>query len=240
MADAPTFNYNDGRITVVITSYNRWNMLQQTLDSFMSVNRHPVERFVVIEDSMNKEIAHNIINKYGDKVDLIFNAKRIGQAPSLDRIYRTVYTQYIFHSEDDYLFDGNPNWLRESKEILDERSDLHQVWCRYWDDYADNGGYDQFETETFHTTTNVPYKLLKIAGWCGFSWNAGLRRTADYLKMFPEGFGKFTGPESFISGVQTEARCNEHARDQGYRGAILLNGGAWNKGKNNRDIATYK
>jgi len=240
MSNAPTFNYNDGRITVVITSYNRWNMLQQTLDSFMSVNRYPVERFVVIEDSMNKEIAHNIINKYGDKVDLIFNAKRIGQAPSLDRIYHTVYTQYIFHSEDDYLYDGNANWLQESKEILDERSDINQVWCRHWEDYADNGGYDQFENDIFKTSTGVSYKMLKLGDWCGFSWNSGLRRTEDYLKMFPEGFAKFTGPESFVSGVETEYRCDRHVAKFGYRGAILLKGACWNKGKNNRDIATYK
>jgi len=233
-------NLNDGKITVVITSYNRWNFLQQTLDSFMTINNDLVERYVVVEDSMNKDMAHNIINKYGDKVDLIFNAQRIGQAPSLDKAYRTVWTQYIMHCEDDYLWEGNPNVLRESKEILEERPDLHQVSCRHWNDYADNGGYYQFEDETLHTSSGITYKLFRLIGWCGFTWNAGLRRTADYLKMFPEGFSKFTGPESFRSGVQTEGRCNDNVRVQGYRGAILLNGACWNKGKNNHDICTYK
>ena len=234
-------NLNDGKTTVVITSYNRWTFLQQTLDSLMTADQHLIDRYVVIEDSMNKDIAQNIINKYGDKVDLIFNAQRIGQAPSLDKAYRTVWTQYILHSEDDYLYEGNTNFIQQSIDILQERKDLHQVFIRHWSDFADNGGYEQFENQIFHTSTVVPYKLCnKQCGWCGFSWNAGLRRTVDYLSMFPEGFSKFTGPESFRSGVQTEYRCNAHAQNQGYHGCILLNGACWNKGKNSHNICTYK
>lgn len=228
-------------ITVVITSYNRWTFLQQTLDSLLSMDQTFIDRYVVIEDSTNIEMKHNIISKYGNKVDLIFNEVRIGQAPSIDKAYKTVKTEYIFHSEDDYLFQGNPKFIQQSKEILDERKDLNQVFCRYWIDYADNGGYEQFENQELHTSIGIPYKLCnKLCGWCGFSWNAGLRRTADWLNMFPNGFAQFTGPESFRSGVPTECRCNVHAMKQGYHGCILLNGGAWNKGKNDASICTYK
>ena len=184
---------------------------------------------------MNKEMAHNIINKYGDKVDLIFNSKRIGQAASLDRAYRCVHTEYIMHSEDDYLYDTNPDFLREAKEILDERKDASQVWVRHWDDFKKDQGHDQFEEEEHHLkSTNVPFKFLKMRGWCGFSWNPGLRRTEDYLKMFPEGFGKYMTHHAIDpvkpSGIQTEAACNDIAREQGYRGVLLLNGAARNMG----------
>lgn len=227
----PCVNSNDGKTTMVISSYSRWDCLQRCIDSFLAMNRQPIERIVVVEDSMNRDMAHKFIDKYGDKVDFIFNAKRIGQSPSLDRAYRTVYTQFILHTEDDYEFDGNGNFLKEAAEILNERQDIHQIWLRHWDDYLVDQGHDQFEDTVQHTSNNIPYKMLKVRDWTGFSWNAAFKRTKDYLTMFPEGYGKFRSPEWELSGVQTEARCQDEVKQFNYRGALLLNGSCYNRGK---------
>jgi hypothetical protein len=227
----PSVNYSDGKVTFVVSSYNRWNMLQQCLDSFIiNVNQDLIERFLIVEDSMNKDIANNIINKYGNKVDLIFNSKRVGQAPSLDRAYRTVHTQFIMHCEDDYEWRGGPDILRDSIDILTERKDTHKIWCRHFEDYLIDQGQDQFEEEIQQTSTGIPYKMLKVRDWCGFTFNPGLIRTEDYIKMFPEGYGKHRTIHWQYSGVQTEATCNVSAKSQGFRGALCLRGACYNRG----------
>jgi len=226
---------SDSDVTVCITSYNRFDLLKQTIDSFVKLNNYPIARIAVIEDSTLPEMKDKVIKEYGSDIDLIFNETRLGQAPSLDKIYKTVTTKYIFHTEDDYLYVGNPNFVAESRELLEEKSDIHQVWCRHFDNFVvshGTGWHHQFEDEILHSKNGIPYKMLRAnyANWCGFSWNPGLRRTEDYLKMFPKGFAEFIGPEYLISGVQTEARCNINAGKQGYRAASLINGACKNMG----------
>lgn len=232
--------YNDKKITVCITSFNRFDLLKQTIDSFRNLNSFPVERFIVIEDSTVSEMKDKILQEYGSTIDLIFNDQRIGQAPSLDKMYKTVNTQYIFHTEDDYLYSGNPNFLKESFDLLEENIGINQVWIKHFSDFVGDS-QNQFEDQVLTTSGGIKYKMLKqnFSGWCGFSWFPGLRRTEDYNKMFPNGYGQFITPQYLISGVQTEGQCNTHAQAQGYRAAYLFNGTACNhKGINGRE--TYK
>lgn len=221
-------------VTLCITSFNRFHLLQPTIDSFLALNTYPVERIVVIEDSTNPDMQAQIKSTWGDKVDLIFNESRLGQPASIDKAYRTITSKYIFHSEDDYLYEGNPNFIKDSIDILEERADVNQIWCRHRDDLTNYIGNLTFilEPENLQTSTNVPYKLLfpRIGGeWCGFSWNPGLRRLSDYQTMFPNGFASCIMPGDISS--LAEARCDHHARDQGYRAAYLVNSCCRDKGR---------
>lgn len=228
---------SDKKVTLCITSFDRFDLLKQTIDTFTALNTYPLERIVVIEDSTSLAMKENIIREYGDKVDLIFNEQRIGQAPSLDKMYNTVTTQYIFHTEDDYFYSGNANFVKDSVEILEERPDIHQIWIKHMSDFVGESR-NQFEDEVLKTSSGVEYRLVKLSDWCGFSWYPGLRRTADYHKMFPNGYGHFITPEYLVSGVQTEHQCNKHAYAQGYRGAYLVNTAGSHTGINGRQ--TYK
>lgn len=227
---------NDGKITVCITSYDRFDLLKQTINSFNNLNTYPIERIVVIEDSTKVEMRDKIINEFGNKVDLIFNEQRIGQAPSLDKMYNTVTTQYIFHTEDDYFYSGNANFIKDSVELLEERQDVYQVWIKHTSDWNNLNHYD---TDIFHTSTGIPYGMLKSPCdvWCGFSWFPGLRRTDDYHRFFPNGFKQFLTPQYLKSGVETEAACSVHVCNQGYRAAYLVNTSCSHKGLG--ELATY-
>jgi len=233
---------SDRSITVCITSYDRFDLLKQTVDSFNKLNTFPIDRMVIIEDSTKPYMKDNILKEYGDKVDLIFNEQRIGQAPSLDKMYNTVTTKYIFHTEDDYLYSGNANFLKDAIEILEERPDVHQIWVKHFSDFVGESR-NQFENEVLKTSTGIEYKMLKSSfggggGWCGFSFYPHVKRTQDYKDFFKEGYGKFISPEYLVSGVQTEAACNTHAKAQGYRAAYLLNTAGSHTGINGRQ--TYK
>lgn len=205
-------------ITVCLTSCNRFDLLHRTLTSFFATNTYPIKKFIITEDSTQPEMQRQILANYGDKVELIFNPVNLGIYRSVDNMYNLVDTEYIFHCEDDWQFDGNPNFMQESIDILEERKDVHQIWIRK-DAYV-----DWVENTLQQTATGVNYKMLKgqfCGEWCGFSHNPGLRRKIDYTQMFPNGYAEFILPDK--RAVFTEENCNLHARKLGYRAATLMN-----------------
>ncbi len=234
-------------VTVCVTSYDRFERLKQTIDSFRALNAYPIERFVVIEDSAKPEMRKKIIEEYGASVDLIFNEKNLGQPSSIDKAYRTIFTEYIFHTEDDYRYAGNPNFIGDSINILEERRDVHQVWLRHEQDYLHSHGLDAlygpvgirfFEEDVLLTSNGVPYRMVRFpnwGAWCGFSWNPGLRRTSDYRRLFPEGYAAHVPPGEI--GFRAEFHCNVHAMRNGYRAALLVNGACYNAG---HDASTFR
>lgn len=227
-------------VTVCVTSYDRFDLLKQTIDSFRSLNTHAIERFIVVEDSAKPEMRDRISREYGDTIDLIFNEVNLGQPRSIDKAYRTITTDYIFHTEDDYLYVGNPNFIQDSIVILEERADVHQVWLRHLENYLvshgraaldGEDGVRFFEDEVLFTTTRVPYRLVRLphwGSWCGFSWNPGLRRTSDYRRLFPDGYAAHVAPDKV--GFEAEYCCNLHAMENGYRAAFMVDGACNNVG----------
>ena len=105
-------------ITVCITSYNRIALLKQTINSLLELNTFPLEKIIVIEDSAKEEMRSAILSEFSDKIELIFNDVNLGQAKSIDKMYKTVKTEYILHVEEDYLFKGNANFIQNSIDIL--------------------------------------------------------------------------------------------------------------------------
>jgi hypothetical protein len=225
-------------ITVCITSYNRFDLLEQTIDSFLSLNNYPIEKIIVVEDSTIIGMKDKILSKYDNAIELIFNDVRIGQAKSIDKAYSAVNTEYILHCEDDYVFTGNPNFISNSIDILKEREDIHQIWIRHLNNfYVSHGGQGvkQFHDEVLTTSNGIQYRLVRIADdrlWSGFTWNPNIKRTTDYRKMFPNGYGEFLHPDHMEHrGSTTEALCSQHASlNHNYRGALLVNGACNNVG----------
>ncbi len=218
---------NNKTITVCITSFNRFDLLKQAIDSLLKLNTYHIDRVAIIEDSTNIDIKNKIINTYGDKIDLIFNENNLGQPASIDKIYHTVKTKYIFHTEDDYLYVSNPNFIKDAIDILEERPAINQVWVRNLDDFLRRGNNDtmrQFEEHMHQTSTLVHYRMLKAnhGGWCGFSFMPAVKRTEDYHRIFPNGYSGCVQSGHF--GARAEGEINDHARVNEYRGAILVNG----------------
>jgi GT2 family glycosyltransferase len=204
------------KITVCLTSCNRFDLLSKTLDSFFEVNSYPIEKIIITEDSTNIDMKNNILNKYGDKVELIFNVVNLGIYRSIDNMYNLVDTEYIFHCEDDWSFSYNINFMQESIDILEERKDIHRVCIR------NDLQPDYIEPNHQFTSTYVEFNLLKnphCGIWCGFSNNPGLRRKSDYTQMFPNGLSEFILPNQ--AALYTEINCNNHAARLGYRAALL-------------------
>lgn len=206
-------------ITFCLTSCNRFDLLQITLDSFFELNKYPIKRYLVIEDSGLPEMRDKILSKYGDRIELIFNETNLGPFKPIDKMYSMVDTEYIFHSEDDWKYEGPANFIEQSLDILEERKDIHQVWMRKGIELS------WIEKQSHLTKNKTEYRMVKnphLDVWCGYSFNPGLRRKSDYDRMFPNGCSEFIVPGEF-AGL-TELKCNLHAAKQGYRAASLLKG----------------
>ena len=78
-------------VSVVMTSFNRFDLLHQAVLTFLATNRYPIEQFIIIEDSGIKEMksriedflsrqATDVVKQY----HLIFNEKTEGQIESID------------------------------------------------------------------------------------------------------------------------------------------------------------
>ena len=122
-----------GKITFVLTSCGRLDLLERTLDSFFKYNTHPIERYVITEDSADQEIFNKCErlnkDKYESRLEFIFNHEKLGQSKSIDKAYSTIDTEYIFHLEDDYEF-YRSGFIEVSKDLLESRPEILQGWLQ--------------------------------------------------------------------------------------------------------------
>ncbi len=216
------------RISLCITSFNRFGLLEKTLDTFMKlVKKPPIIEWIINEDSGNKEMVDRIKEKYGWLFNEILVTNRIGQLKSIDNMYSKVNTKYILHLEDDYKFYGNPNFIEESIDILENNPDIHRVGLTHncpkdWKDIIQGGTFDMMKPDVF-------------GGWGYWSFTPSLIRLEDYKKAFPNGYSEFH--EDRVRLDILEYKCNLRAKELGYRSAILKNGSCITTGNNQ---STYK
>ncbi len=200
-------------ITFTITSCNRLDLLEKTLSSFMLINNYEIDEYLMSDDSGNCEISEFLNNKYGEKFKIISNKTQVGLSKSIDNLFTSSKNEYIFHCEDDWLFDYNPNFIRDSLSILSERNDIHQVSVRhnYCNPHKTIGELLKTNTSVKYWELTQEFKSTPNQIWNGYSWNPGLRRKSDYLKMFPNGVSEFGD----------EYDCANHVRKYNYKSAVL-------------------
>jgi len=204
---------NDDRVTFVLTSCGRPDLLRQTLDSFVAHNTHPIARYILIEDSGDEETHDFIQQRYGDLLDrIIFNEPRLGQIRSIDRAYAEVDTPYIFHCEDDFEF-FRPGFIEESLSVLRFDPAVVTVWLRHlWDCKRHKIGPRIQYTEDGVMYRPVLPKVSHGETWHGFTFNPGLRRTADYRRIEP------------FDAIGHELQINYAYHELGYHGVVLEEG----------------
>jgi glycosyltransferase involved in cell wall biosynthesis len=221
-------------VSVVITSFNRRELLKKTIESFLKFNTYPIEEFIIIEDSGNKEMYEwlkgfifslNYDCIYGyKKFNVIFNPVNIGLIESIDKAYSFVTTPYVFHTEDDYEF-YKPGFIEKSLEVLEAEENIMQVYIRNANE-SDNPVepiiYNIGES-SYRLFGNTPGGL-----WHGFCFQCGLRKMSAYEKIRP--FTQWVNPSDQLT--IKECKIGQAYYDLGYRVAVLPEGYARHTGKN--------
>lgn len=202
--------------TLVVTSSNRFNFLQQTLASFQATADIQPRKIIVVEDSNVTERPSFLPSH---RVTWLHNGSSKGQIYSVDRAYEHVTTPYVFHCEDDWLFMAT-GYMQESLDLLEKYPDVLQVWLLgipTWQQRRDTRVIYQVQSDPRgFSTAKWDWPGYVLPDGLGFSFNPGLRRMSDYHRI--GSYGRKVGYDPQGCGEQAIAKLYS---DMGYRAAIL-------------------
>ncbi len=194
-------------VTFALTSCNRPDLLEYTIDSFLLYNTYPIAKYIIIEDSCICGINDYLKSKYKHlNIEWIDNEIKLGQIKSIDKMYSHIDTEYIFHCEEDWVFTAN-GFIEKSMVILDNQPNVLNVWLR---DSTDTNGHPIDKIDYY--CDDVKFNLMSkgyMDVWNGFTFNPGLRRLSDYKLI------------ASYSNIGHEAHISVKYGSLGYRSAIL-------------------
>jgi hypothetical protein len=216
MLASPDFPVEDRRVTVVVTSCRRHDLLGRTLASFFERNAFPIQKVIVIEDGA-EPFSPDLKARFSDQpMEWLNTIERVGQIRAVDIAYRRVETPYLFHMEDDWEF-VRPGFIEASMPILEAEPLCLQVWIRG----APGPDSHQLEPGDHVTSGQTWRKVAKGHAllWHGFSFNPGLKRLRDYRLV---GSSYAANVESGLgNGGQAEAQLSELYESVGFFAATL-------------------
>ncbi|MCL1123023.1 glycosyltransferase family 2 protein [Shewanella surugensis] len=180
---------NNSAVSFVLTSCNRFDLLEKTLASFLKFNTYPIAQYIIIEDSHNRDKLAAVLAKFPTvQFTVLLNEQQLGQMKSIDKAYNNVTSEYIFHCEDDWEF-YKKGFIEASFKVLDSDDKVVTVWLREQNDTNKH----PIEAELFYCDDNAtPYQIMQRnyhnpQEWHGFTFNPGLRRLQDYQIFAPIG-----------------------------------------------------
>jgi len=198
---------NKKEVTLVITSCGRFDLLKKTLDSFFEYNTYPIKKIIITEDSTERKKLEKLISKYDDKnqnFKLIVNKIRLGQLKSIDKAYREIDTEYIFHCEDDWRF-FKKGFIEKSMELLEEDEKILVVGLRAKEDFVQDFFYDKdYISKTGEKYYNVKGEI--------FTYNPALRRKKD-MDLF--------GLHEKLENQRYEEVLSNFYKDRGFKSIFL-------------------
>jgi hypothetical protein len=177
-----TVDQPESDITTFVLSCDRLDLLEKTLNSFFRTRDYET-KMVIVDDSGRKDIFDILVEKYGNKCDVVCYPTNRGQWWAKDFMVSYCDTEYIFYLEDDWEL-IKTGYLTKSKEILQKYRDIGTVDIS-WRTFEDEG-IDSYEKELVDNTFYYK-KFWRITdyhyhwyGWCG---SPNLRRREDYILL---------------------------------------------------------
>ncbi len=153
------------KVSFVLTSCGRTDLLDPTLESFFKFNSYKLEKLYLIEDSINQDVYDHIKKKWEKKLELIFNEKKKGQIQSIVDTYSKINTPYIFHCEDDWVY-TRKNFIEDSLKILKTDEKIIQVWL---ESKASASRLDIFEYGPLQKVGKIGFRRV----YCKDGWEWG-------------------------------------------------------------------
>jgi hypothetical protein len=122
---AHTIEQPDSDITTFVLSCNRLDVLEKTLQSFLTTKEY-ITKMVIVDDSAEEGIFETLVERYGNIADVICFPKNRSQWWAMDFMVSYCDTDYIFYLEDDWEF-LQSGYLEKSKKILEKYRDIGTV-----------------------------------------------------------------------------------------------------------------
>ncbi|WP_114010798.1 glycosyltransferase [Cohaesibacter intestini] len=175
-------NGSKEKVTLCITSCGRKDLLARTIDSFVPSHKNSLSTMLVIDDANSSEVKSWIEQNYPD-IDVILNGSQLGQMKSIDKLYARVDTEFIFHGEDDWLF-NEEDTIPSCMKVMHAEPDVSVVCVRKISDLQ-----QRFQDNCVRKEVDgVSYALMPLdihPEWLSFSFNPGLTRRSLWKKYGP-------------------------------------------------------
>lgn len=173
--------------TVVLTSCGRFDLLADTIRSLLTHVDEKPQAFIVVEDTGDEAVRDALTPleaEFGLAFTVLLNRPQLGQMKAIDRAYAEVVTPLIFHCEDDWEF-FRSGFIAESRAILAARPEVSMIGLRPRAELnplvrrlpAERLGENGPEFFPLDPTLHPEY--------FSYSFNPGLRRTAEALALMP-------------------------------------------------------
>lgn len=198
------------KVTLIITSCGRPDLLLRTLDSFYKHLDFELSEVWVYEDSGKAGINKEVEEKYSH-VKFIQPIFQKGQIVAQDTLWGEVKTPYVLTWEEDWeTYKGG--FFNKALEILDADEKIIQVLFRH---PMDNNGHPTLPGGPHYRILSTSYH------WKGFSFSPSLKRLKDYKKI--GSYGKHTKFNPSDPGA-SERKIGIVYWQMGYKAAILKDG----------------
>ena len=191
------------KMTFVLTSCGRTDLLDKTLESFFIHNTFKFDELFLVEDSVDENVYSHVKRKWGKKLNVICNSEKKGQIQSIVDTYKLVKTPYIFHCEDDWVYKRG-NFVEESLKILASDKKIIQVWLESKESAS---RLDVFSYGELIKTSRQKIGFRKVYckdgwEWGYFSFRPGVKRMSDYNLI--------GGYESFKNELDIGVKYKDH------------------------------
>lgn len=209
-------------ITVIFFSCRRLNLLQRTVNAFITHNTYPIYEFIIVNDSTDSFIHERLRQLYPD-FTLVLNKENVGLFKSIDLGYAHVKTEYLFHCEDDWMVTKD-GFLPKSLWIMQNNPMVEEVWLKDYNNHPmDDCIYDVYGLKYKLASQNVNKGFEGYdEGWHGFATACSLKRLSDYRKVAPYSDIEYRGSWKKPTIWHREYAIGLEYYKLGYRTAVLI------------------
>ena len=111
-------------ITLTITTCKRLNLFKRTMNSLINncTDILMIDQYICVDDNSSESDRNEMKKLFPFFTWILKSDSERGHMQSMNIICRTVKTKYMFHTEDDWLFCRNGEYIRPALEILNQKT----------------------------------------------------------------------------------------------------------------------
>lgn len=168
-------------ITLCLTIGRRPIILRETLASLL--HRAEFKQIIAINDFRDQE-TNDVFKELCPTGILINPNQQLGHHCAVDLMYSKVTSPYIFHCEDDWLFNSDL-MLDESIRLLEWNENIGSVCIRQIEDF--NLNHDQQSKKITEQHGDIKFSRLDAAHeqWHGYTFNPHVTKLSQWKKFGP-------------------------------------------------------
>lgn len=185
-------------VTLCLTAGGRPDLLAQTLGSLLPYNGAYFEQAFITNDR-GDEATSEVVRSFLPDAVLLNHPTPLGHHPSVDEMYARVMTPFIFHCEDDWLFDPCP-FIPTMIEALSTIEELSAVVGRQSACLRAHYNGERKWDPPLRLENGVIKLISKDESWRGHSFNPHLTRKAIWERIGP--YSKYTGEGDVNTAVE--------------------------------------